>query len=675
LIQALQSQAGAVDAQFSKIQTTGAQAMTVLGNSLTRIIGDLNDATGAGSAFGDTVIALSRWLDSGVLTEGLVDSLSIWSGTFEAIGNDISSLNIDLEGVAASGDETIRFLARAFKEMPANLRSAIQIATTEILALLDKTVAYARFAKDSIDAVFSDNTQENVAQELERRLAQINSVREQSIVSIIEERDAILAGAAAERERRDAERKAREEARLQRAKDIELLRKQATSQPAILGVGNTGQNSEQAEAAEKYVKQLEQQAATIGKTAAEVRQYELAEKNLTGTLHTRAAAALVLIEADEKKRHSDKQQAQAIEQASRAYESLRDTLRKPAEIAIETAIDRVGVLNDALDKGIVKGAQYEDGLGRIVGAGFTNPPDFSGLSPEFGGVDSEQFRLDEKKAELESWYSEQQALLDQFRSKKIGTEDQWNAQELEIERRHQDALSGLQRAQAELTLINAQNSFDSLASIAASAAGKQSTAYKALFAISKGFATAQAAASLAINLAKATELGFPQNLPFIAGALGQGAQIAGILASAQYADGGYVRGPGTGTSDSIPARLSNGEYVLRAAVVGQEGMRPLLDDLNARGQVALKDWSFVARHATGGLAGVPAPAMPRPIGGGVSLAEPAKNLSTTVQNKLRVVNLLDTDKLAGEIFNNRLAEKTILNVIAMNPQTVRQHIS
>lgn len=46
-----------------------------------------------------------------------------------------------------------------------------------------------------------------------------------------------------------------------------------------------------------------------------------------------------------------------------------------------------------------------------------------------------------------------------------------------------------------------------------------------------------------------------------------------------YATGGSVRGPGTGTSDSIMARLSNGEYVLRAAAVKQYGTR-LLDDMN-----------------------------------------------------------------------------------------------
>ncbi len=38
------------------------------------------------------------------------------------------------------------------------------------------------------------------------------------------------------------------------------------------------------------------------------------------------------------------------------------------------------------------------------------------------------------------------------------------------------------------------------------------------------------------------------------------------------ASGGYITGPGTGTSDSIPAWLSNGEYVIRAAAVQRYGV-------------------------------------------------------------------------------------------------------
>lgn len=39
-----------------------------------------------------------------------------------------------------------------------------------------------------------------------------------------------------------------------------------------------------------------------------------------------------------------------------------------------------------------------------------------------------------------------------------------------------------------------------------------------------------------------------------------------------YADGGFVSGPGSGTSDSIPARLSNGEFVMRANAVKSYGV-------------------------------------------------------------------------------------------------------
>lgn len=46
-----------------------------------------------------------------------------------------------------------------------------------------------------------------------------------------------------------------------------------------------------------------------------------------------------------------------------------------------------------------------------------------------------------------------------------------------------------------------------------------------------------------------------------------------------FATGGSVAGPGTGTSDSIPAMLSNGEYVLNAQAVDRLGI-PFLNGLN-----------------------------------------------------------------------------------------------
>ena len=64
--------------------------------------------------------------------------------------------------------------------------------------------------------------------------------------------------------------------------------------------------------------------------------------------------------------------------------------------------------------------------------------------------------------------------------------------------------------------------------------------------------------------------------------------------AAERASGGYISGPGTGTSDSIPAMLSNGEYVLRAAAVQKLGLARL-DYMNRLGSLP--------RFAEGGQVG------------------------------------------------------------------------
>ncbi|MDY0251191.1 MAG: tape measure protein, partial [Pseudomonas sp.] len=114
VIQALQSQGAAVDQQFSKIEVTGSQAMAVLGNSLVKVVGELNEATGAGTAFGDLIMQLSQWLDSGVLTDGVIASFAVWSGVFDAMSQDLASLQLDLDSLADGGESTAQFLARAF---------------------------------------------------------------------------------------------------------------------------------------------------------------------------------------------------------------------------------------------------------------------------------------------------------------------------------------------------------------------------------------------------------------------------------------------------------------------------------------------------------------------------------------------------------------------------------
>lgn len=74
----------------------------------------------------------------------------------------------------------------------------------------------------------------------------------------------------------------------------------------------------------------------------------------------------------------------------------------------------------------------------------------------------------------------------------------------------------------------------------------------------------------------------------------------------KFAAGGYISGPGTGTSDSIPAYLSNGEYVINAAAVRKLGRRHL-DMLNSG--------IPIPRFADGGMVGTVASMQPSALSG------------------------------------------------------------
>ena len=110
---------------------------------------------------------------------------------------------------------------------------------------------------------------------------------------------------------------------------------------------------------------------------------------------------------------------------------------------------------------------------------------------------------------------------------------------------------------------------------------------KALTALSKTLALATVAINTgkAISEAIAANAGKPWGFAAIAGIITQiltaMTSATSIINSAKFATGGLVSGPGTGTSDSIPAMLSNGESVMTARATGM--FAPLLSTLNQLG--------------------------------------------------------------------------------------------
>ena len=86
------------------------------------------------------------------------------------------------------------------------------------------------------------------------------------------------------------------------------------------------------------------------------------------------------------------------------------------------------------------------------------------------------------------------------------------------------------------------------------------------------------------------------------------------------AEGGLILGPGTGTSDSIPARLSNGEYVMPARVVRTPGALQALESMR-QGSLTPRLLSPTRGYADGGLVS-PAAAAPvqATLGGQITIA-------------------------------------------------------
>jgi hypothetical protein len=120
-----------------------------------------------------------------------------------------------------------------------------------------------------------------------------------------------------------------------------------------------------------------------------------------------------------------------------------------------------------------------------------------------------------------------------------------------------------------------------------------------------------------------------------------------------FATGGYVTGPGTSTSDSIPARLSAGEYVVNAAAVKRVGVAFLqsINGISAGPRVAGPTLAFAA-------------------GGLVPEAAPAQAPGQSV----RIVNVIDP-AMAADYLNSSSGEKTILNILQRNAGAVRQVLS
>lgn len=207
VVEALLQQTDAVDAQFNKMQATGGQATAVLENSFIRMVGKINEGTGATTLFSGTLLSVANFLDSGKFTNGIIDSFNTWDATISQAKNNLVDLSNEVQLLGDIGTRSGDILTEAFKDFPANIKAFVEIATVEVAAELDKIKAQAKYTKEFIAAIFTDDTQAAAQQRYEKEIARIEGIRKESIEYTLKERDATIASAEAEKIKRQEAQK------------------------------------------------------------------------------------------------------------------------------------------------------------------------------------------------------------------------------------------------------------------------------------------------------------------------------------------------------------------------------------------------------------------------------------------------------------------------------------
>lgn len=507
-----------------------------------------------------------------------------------------------------------------------------------------------------------------------------------------------------------------QQALLRYAQEIDA--KRASTEASKASAQATQQQSRQQE---QYVRGLERSAAMVGLSTDQVRAYELAEKGLAGALRDRAIAAQAVIAAEERKQQLD---ADARQIAGLRAQLLRAEGRDAEALTIEIE-QRYGELMKRLQaSGDTAGLAIIDGLVNVEQAQIR----FNEIQRQFAQVQAEQSRQEQsvqaqQQAGLLSEMGARERILEIHRATgdklqeirpallemaqmpgAIGEAaqnvlDSLDAQAANlrntlsllqetlrggIESGLTNALTGL--ARGTMTLREAvsalgQSVLDAMVQMASQNLAQSLTG--SLFGgggesgagLATG-ATAVTASAGALSAAGGTLLTGAAAIQAAAVSLAAANTTSAVSGAAGYtgafgfAEGGHVRGPGTQTSDSIRANLSDYEYVTRAAVVTQPGALDFLDDFNRRGMAALADWQPRVNHSTGGLAGVPAPALPAPRMGSGRLAEPAASMSATLRNS-QTFNLIDSPERIAEVLQTRAGEEAFTVMLNRDPAKFR----
>ncbi|MEW7129193.1 tape measure protein [Acinetobacter baumannii] len=169
--------------------------------------------------------------------------------------------------------------------------------------------------------------------------------------------------------------------------------------------------------------------------------------------------------------------------------------------------------------------------------------------------------LDNLNAQMEAGLIKQQDFENRKTAIIQAAQDQRNQIAAEYAQNAQDIEDKYQQDRLNTIIAFGGNMMGSLTSMFGSMFGEQSKAYKIMFAADKAYAIAAAGIAIQQNIAAASKVGFPLNLPLIAGAVAQGASIIANIRAIKdqgFAEGGYT---GSGGKYEPAGIVHKGEVV------------------------------------------------------------------------------------------------------------------
>jgi len=189
---------------------------------------------------------------------------------------------------------------------------------------------------------------------------------------------------------------------------------------------------------------------------------------------------------------------------------------------------------------------------------------------------------------LQEQASQKLELLNSIQQQEGESEQEFLNRKLQANQEYIDAKKAIADKEVEIEQVKYE-AIESITSGLSSAFETLGESNKAFAVLSKILALGEIAINtgkaLAAGIAQAQSVPFPANLAAIATTvatiLSNIATATKTVKSAKFAKGGLVTGPGTETSDSIPARLSNGESVITARAT--EMFAPILSSFNMMG--------------------------------------------------------------------------------------------